>query len=223
VSKEGSRRTQAESSEDYFQRVARVYLKPIAREIRNLLLTRNVFWEVQGIIAKNERLHSQGLFNNWLATNYGISLAIGLRRQMDGDRTSVSLLRLLRLVVCKPELVLRERFVNSYRPEQQKYANETFDRLAGRGHQIDPSVSLADLNALEDAFRPIRRFINRSLAHSDMRAAKPQKFGELDRFLDLLKEIFAKYLLLFLAQGKNVLEPNIDPEWKSVFRTLWIS
>jgi hypothetical protein len=54
-----------------------------------------------------------------------------------------------------------------------------------------------------------------------VRPAEPQKLGELDKFLDLLKETFAKYLLLFLAQSFP--EPKIVSDWKSVFRTPWIS
>jgi len=115
------------SPEDYFRRVTHTYIRRITREIRNLQMTRRVFWEVQEIIANNPRLHSHGLLNNWLATNYGYALAIGLRRQMDGHTRAVSLLRLLRLVVCSPKLILRERFVSFYSSELQETANEIFD------------------------------------------------------------------------------------------------
>ena len=102
------------------------------------------------MIEKNPELHSQGLFNNWLATNYGVSLAVGIRRQVDGRSTSISLAYVLKLFACKPELVLRrERFVSLYPTlRMQKWADERFTELAGPGPYIDANVPFADLNAL---------------------------------------------------------------------------
>ena len=188
------------------------------------------------MIEKNSELHSQGLFNNWLATNYGVSLTVGMRRQMDGSSTSISLAYLLKLFACKPELVLRERFVSSYlTPRMQKWADGKFTELAGPGPHIDPNVPFADLNALEDAFRPIRRFVNKRLAHYDIRGrydirsgydihpiVKQPKLGELDNFLDKLTDTFAKYFLLCLAQDRHFFEPTIAEPWKSIFTKPWI-
>jgi hypothetical protein len=72
--------------------------------------------------------------------------------------------------------------------ELRKHANRRFDQLSGRGDQIDPNVPLADLNALEDAFLPIKQFVNRRLAHSDLRPTERRKFG--DRFLDFVRDTF---------------------------------
>ena len=216
-------RRRARSAEDYFREITRVYVRPIAEEIRNLLISRHVFWEVQAIIDKNRELHSEGLFNNWLATNYGVALAVGIRRQMDGSSTSISLAYVLKLFACKPELILRERFVSLYpTPRMQKFADRTFSELAGPGPHIDPNVPFSDLNVLENDFRPLRRFVNKRLAHYDIRGnydtrsvatrgvvRRRPKFGELDSFLDKVADTFAKYFLLCLAQDRHFFEPTI--------------
>jgi len=211
------------NSDQRFRKISN-WPRRIRGEICNLRLSSRVFWEVQDLMSTNPRIPKVSpLFNQWLATNYAHAFAVGLRRQMDRNKKSVSVAHLLTLLVCEPELVLRDRFVNLYPPDLQNVAHTTFNRHAGNGNIIDPNIPLADLNALDDAFRPLKHYINRRLAHSDIRSADEHKFGELDAFLDLLSRRFAKYLLLFLAQGESTLEATIVSDWKSVFTVPWIA
>ena len=88
------------------------WLRTIHGDVRSLLLSRDIFWEVQSLIGANAWLQRQpGLFNHWLATNYAVAASLGIRRQLDRDCRSISLVRLLtdvkQTVQARPDILSR--------------------------------------------------------------------------------------------------------------------
>ena len=101
------------------------WFRVIFVDVRSLLLSRRIFWEVQTIIRANPKLQEQpGLFNRWLAANYVVAATVGIRRQLDRDlhprHRSVSLVRSLTEIGAtlekRPDILSRSNFVKNYRP-----------------------------------------------------------------------------------------------------------
>jgi hypothetical protein len=201
-------------------------LKTIGRDLRSLNLSRRVFWEIQGIIEANPKVQTHGLFNRWMETNYAVAAAIGIRRQLDLDRRSISLATLLSAInetICeRPDILSRAGFIGNYRPELRPAAEAQFDRLVGEGvDRVDCGLVCRDLRRLREEPEPVKGFANKRAAHWDRRSQGKSKLGELDVALDLLVELVNKYALI-LHGGSGGVEVNLLPDWKQVFRVPWI-
>ena len=129
-------------------------MRAIRVDVRSLLLSRQIFWEIQKIVSANAKLQEQpGLFNRWLATNYVVAATVGIRRQLDRDPRSVSIVRLLTEVEAaleeRPDILSRANFAKNYRPELREAAERQYDKLVGAGEQrVDAAFVGLDLESL---------------------------------------------------------------------------
>lgn len=203
-------------------------LRTIGDDVRSLRLGSRVFWVIQEIIGANRRTQAHGLFNHWMATNYAVATAIGIRRQLDSDRRSVSLARLLSAVagtLCKrPALLSRAGFIRNYRRELRIVGDAEFDRLVGQSaSRVEPSFVCRDLQRLQIETESVRRSANKRAAHWDRRAVPKSKLGELDKSLDLLVELVDKYARLMNGTSSSVEVGPLPPDWKRIFKVSWIA
>ena len=90
------------------------WLSKIYDDIQGLLVNRHIFQEVQQIIRSNPRIHLASSFYDWLRNVYLTTAVIGVRRQLDRDKRSISLTRLFEEIIENPEILSRERYVAIY-------------------------------------------------------------------------------------------------------------
>jgi hypothetical protein len=202
------------------------WLRDIHADVRSLLMSRQIFWEIQKIVDANAKLQEQpGLFNQWLATNYVVAATVGIRRQLDRDSRSVSLVRLLTEVAVtieeRPDILSRANFVKNYRPET---AERDYDKLVGAEQQrVDVTFVHCDLDrfcAAADT-ETVREFVNKRAAHWDEAADPKVKLGEVDTALDILSGLVDKYTRLLTGSG-SPLEPKLPAGWKKILMMPWI-
>jgi len=201
------------------------WLEKIQADIRGLLVSQDIFLEVQKIIRANPRIHTPSLFYKWMAEVYGNNVAVGIRRQQDSDRESVTLRRLLEEIRDNPQVLSRDRYVALYKEgEAEEFGHRDFDKIAGQGRShIDPAMVINDLEQLEQKTRNVKQYVDRRIAHMDKRAPKGlPTFGEVDECLNLFKQLLEKYLLIFRA-ATYVILPVRDYDWKQIFREPWIA
>ena len=205
------------------------WLRVIHTDVRSLLLSRQVFWEIQKIVGANAKLQEQpGLFNQWLATNYVVAATVGIRRQLDRDSRSVSLVRLLTEVEVtieeRPNILSRANFVKNYRPELRETAERHYDKLVGAEQQrADVTFVRCDLARFcaAAATETVREFVNKRAAHWDEAADPKVKLGEVDTALDILSGLVDKYARLLTGSG-STLEPKLPRDWKKILTMPWI-
>ncbi len=203
------------------------WLKTILADVRGLLIQRYIFWEVQKIIEANPRIQRSSQFYSWMGSVYASSAVMGVRRQLDLDQRSISLVRLLTAIIKFPQVLSRDRFVDLYRrtdPQLEEIAHRNFDDLVSPGAaHIDPSKVHDDLTRFQSVAEDHERLATKRLAHLD--AIGPSRFptfAELYAVLDLLGELVAKkYNLLLTATEEDIL-PVLLPNWKEIFRVPWI-
>jgi hypothetical protein len=201
-------------------------LRIIIAEIRSLLLSSKVFWEVQKILEANPDALCHRLFNDWMATNYGNATTMGIRRQIDLDSRSVSVMRLLLQIrdelVHHPDILSREKFVRNYPPQLRWAGEKEFDRLVGVGEpRIEPAFVQRDLDNLSAVTEGVRRFANRRIAHRDAREIEKRKFGELDRCVEVLAATGDRYARILTGSGSGI-RPDLPEDWLSVFKKAWM-
>jgi hypothetical protein len=88
---------------------------------------------------------------------------------------------------------------------------------------IDPRIVQKGLEDLRAAAATVEKHTDRNIAHADREGAEAlATFGDIDRAIDVIGEIFKKYALLFTAASYVTLEPVIQGNWLAVFREPWI-
>lgn len=201
-------------------------LKIIRDEVRSLLLGAKVFWELQKILAANPRALSHRLLNDWVTTNHGVATAVGIRRQLDKDRRSISLKRLLIEIEAtlhrNPELLSRAHFLRHFRPELESRAHAQFSELvAANATRVESTYVRRDIERLNKITEKMERYVNKRIAHRDAQETEKRKLGELDECLVLLQEMVDRYTRLLTGYGSSV-SPELPPDWKSVLKVAWI-
>lgn len=202
------------------------WLSTILTDVRGLLINRHIFQEVQKIIRSNAKIQLESSFYEWMGNVYAASAVIGVRRQLDMDKRSISFARLFDEIIKNPQVISRERFTALYKGSvvPKSYAHRDFDRFSGPGgSHVNPELVKVDLSVLEQKAEGIRKFANKRIAHFDKSEFRQvPTYVELDECLDYLEELLKKYLLLFRAEGDLRIVPTWQYDWQQIFRLPWI-
>ena len=145
---------------------------------------------------------------------------------MDHDRRSLSILRFLEDILANVSVVTRDAYVAMYRPEHRDLAHRHFSTLVSGKHKaLPPSVVRRDLRLMERAERRIRTFVNKRLAHLELRTRRRRlpKYGELSQTVQLMESVLLKYRRLLCADSPTTLLPTWQYNWKQVFYVPWVT
>ncbi len=203
------------------------WVDAIHKDVQWLLILRHIFWNVQDIIQANPRIQKPSTFYQWMGITYSTAAAIGVRRQLDKDKRSISFVRLFKEIQKKPAILSRSRFVSLYTNPDTKgtFADHDFDRFAGPGGlHVNPDIIGSDFQKLETMTAIVERYATKTIAHFDEKGPDvPPTFKDLDGCLDLLQELVKKYLLLFRTQAYLDILPVWHYEWQEIFREPWLT
>ena len=209
------------------------WLDVIYKDVQDVLLDDHVFWEIQEIFKTNSRLSSTpSIFNQWMASGFIQSAALGVRRQADKDDNCVSLYRFLLELKKFPVLASREYVVGMYSASRlpghvgEHLANGDYDRLVGPSlSQPNPDQIQTEIDELLTKTDQIRHYVDRRAAHYDQRGVqKPiPTFNDLTECLILFERLIKKYKILLTGAGQSTLLPVFQYDWKAVFYFPWLS
>lgn len=202
-----------------------VWLEVIYDEVQGLLVNRQIYHDMEGIVRTNPKIQIESAFYEWMGILYASTQATGVRRQIDPRPDVISFVNLLGEIKDEPEVLDRERYRTlSGGGLSKEAADRDFDRYAGEGQpHIDPQRVDADLTEMRQKADKIRIFANRRIVHfdrSDFNALPV--FSELDECLDLIETLLKKYLKLFRANATLPIVPKWEYDWKKIFKTPWI-
>ena len=200
-------------------------MKVVHDDIQQLLLKRNIFWDVQEIIKNNNDLHKPSSFYSYLGDTYIAYISIGIRRQIKVNNQSISFARLLSDMIDTPSVLSRKYYTSLYQDSVVKdFADRDFDRFSGRGkNHISADMVCADLRELNQASSKVEDFADKRIAHYDKRKPKVlPKFNEVDACLDILDRLYVKYHLIFHAASMETLMPTYQYDWQKIFEIPWL-
>ena len=201
------------------------WLDIIKVEIQDLVVAKYTFHEIQKMIAENPDIQKSNSFYRYFTSTYVSHTVIGLRRQIKTDPQSISLALLLQEVANTPEVLSRKYYKSLYEGSTvEDLADKDFDKFSGTGRKhIDPEIVRADLQRFRDATRRCEDFADKRIAHRDKRDPKIlPTYNEVDACIDLLDELYVKYLLCFKANAMDTLLPTWQYDWKEIFSIPWI-
>jgi hypothetical protein len=207
------------------------WLSVIRGDIQQLLVNREIFWDLQELVKNNPNLNKPSAFYQYLGDTYVSYIVIGIRRQAEESKpwqknSSVSFLRLLGEIAGAPSLVSRSYFRELYKGTAvEALAEQAFDRFCGPGQiHIRAEMVRQDSERLKLAASTIKKFADKCVAHRDARPPSLiPKFAELDECLDSLDELYCKYHQMLHGEVYDSLLPEYLYDWKEVFEVPWIA
>ncbi|MGZ4408513.1 MAG: hypothetical protein ACXVHB_28915, partial [Solirubrobacteraceae bacterium] len=94
---------------------------------------------------------------------------------------------------------------------------------AGNGSDvIDPARTRADLDRLGEIAKPVVRFVNKAVAHTDEdELGSAPTYKDLNAVIDEVGDLLKKYSSLLTATIVGALTPVHQQEWRAAFRVAW--
>ncbi len=149
----------------------------------------------------------------WLLRSYGTHVAIAVRRLVDSDDSTYSLMALLKKIEQNPQVITREEFVEGYTGEIRSAAHADFDRLAGPNEPCLPrSVVQKDKEALQALSDKIRPLVDKIIAHHEREPGSVPgiTWSDLHDAVETLERMCIKYLLVLKREEPANLMPSIN-------------
>ena len=143
------------------------WVDAIWHDIANISNTLRWLSEVRGMarsVAEQDP-SVPGNFFHWLGLVAARDVAVGIRRQIDSDSRSISLMRLLEEIRDNCGLLTREAYVASYPEEMRSWGAENFNQY-GVAH-LDPQRVIDNIDILRNGTEAIRKYVNKRIAHYD--------------------------------------------------------
>lgn len=197
----------------------------IYQDVISMYAARAIWWGFTSIHGRApDEARKNATFQQWIASNYFTSQAIGIRRQADLRTEVISLAALIKRVADAPEVLSRARFSDSRRGDED--ADRDFDTLTsavGLDH-IDPATPLDDLKRLRDRTESVRTWATKEVAHYDPKKGTFEvglTYRDLHAAIDLIGELFQKYYSLIRVQHV-ALDLLVMSAWQVIFRVAWI-
>lgn len=201
------------------------WLKVIHDDIQSLLVTRNIFWEVQKIIKNNKDIQKPSAFYQYLGDTYVAYATIAIRRQVKSDKQSISFARLLAEISDDPVILSRSYYKKLYVGSVvEMFADRHFDEFVGDNKDhISPLMVRNDLERLKLKAKKIEDFADKRIAHHDKKQPRSlPTFSEVDDCINLLDQLYVKYHLVFHASSMTTLMPVYQYDWEKIFRVPWL-
>lgn len=193
-------------------------------DIKTIAHHRDLYRQVTAMVEANPALHVPSAFYDWMQLAYVTSQASAIRRLVDWDRRSVSLIRLIEEIADHPEVISRRRFVGLYRGHlPTRFGHRGFERVARSGtDMVAPRLIRRHRRDLLIAHRRLRIFVNKYVAHRDKRPMRRlPTYADLDRCVDVVERLGKEFSFILKAEGTSVV-PVMPYDWKKPFRVAWI-
>jgi hypothetical protein len=189
-----------------------------------------MIWRRVGeIVNANEQVADlPSAFWDFHQMNYAATQAIAIRRQADRDPRTCSLALLIKQMAENAEALTRESYVGLFDQDNDlmvQRGHAGFDQIADdTGDHLDPEVAYADYEALQDAAKHVRAYVDQHLAHDDAEPTVGEMltFGDLHAVIDAIGTTCRKYAVALTAGWWATWEPVIQDDWEAIFRVPWL-
>lgn len=203
--------------------VWRERLEELSHLVTDLVQRRAVWWTLQAVFHNNPTLPPSGLFD-FIAINYMESESIGVRRLLDNDGRTSSLMVLLLDLQRSVELLTRDRFVVASGWRDQVFASSRFDRFVGEpGHVHVPASRVqSDIDMLRNASAVVKKYSDKRIAHWDKTPPNTlPTFSDLHNAVAAIATVFHGWYGFITGSDLSLL-PTPVYDWFAPLRVPWI-
>lgn len=148
------------------------------------------------------------LYDGYIAHN-----CLAVRKMIDKDKQSYSLRRVLEKLKGQVSAVTREAFRRHYADGgiPADLADRDYGVITNKQPQLTEAIIEADIGALEKIAEPVKRVVDKAIAHTEKNYANDTTHGQIDQAIDVLKATYNRYALLlgsYLARDDEIAELN---------------
>jgi hypothetical protein len=167
----------------------------------------------------------------YFSDTYAVTQSIAIRRQIDDGENSISLGRLLHEIANHPEEITRQRWLDLWSGDGDPYWRNRAERqwqenFAGDDPDLlNPALPADAFDKLREGGAKMKRYVDRNIAHVDRRKLPPGQmptYDDIDTAIDLIGSTFSSYFSLLTAASFLSLTPEIQTDWRAVFRVPWM-
>lgn len=210
------------SQDDTLYQKWQTWLDVLDEQILNLHGQRKIYTDVLEMVQTNPPIQEGNVFFSWVAVWYCSSMSVGVRKQSDNDKDSISYRRLLEGIKSNPRVISRTRFKNSFVDGNYSEwdANLCFDQIVGPGLEyLDLNIVQNEIDELAAKTSKLTTYVNKRVAHHDKNefTAVP-KFTDLNDAIDHLGNLHRRYHGIFRCLSLDHLTPTFMYDWTKVFR-----
>lgn len=220
-----------EDQNEFIKKLVDIF-NPIESEVIRMMGNRSIFQELIDISKENKKIDINNSFWDFIKESYVALMVSAVCRQVDTDTRSSSLINFLNTIVdpSTAKKVTKAWYSQQYHKEDdilpgfmEGLGNSHFEENFGDKDFLDPEVVQKDLAKLIESTKEIKRYRNKRIAHRDSNndLVFDVNFNDLDKSLEVVREITSKYYLL-LKQGGNDLIPTDQTDWQEILTIPWI-
>jgi hypothetical protein len=191
----------------------RRWIRRISDSASFLLLDDYIFRKSMEAAKKGRVIKPNNEVYKWAMRVYATHAAIGIRRLLDKNDKTYSLLLLLSKMETNPQVITRRSFIFRYSPSERDMGTGDFDDIAGQGAKSLPRhIVCADLDKLEVISTKIRPIVNKVIAH---RERKPKRltrptWDELHDAIEQIAKMCSRYEHILNQTGGSSMLPSIN-------------
>lgn len=209
----------------------------LIQAVFDLISFDDTFARVWAILAATPQAESEYVFPEWMRLAYASEVASGIRRLVDRNPRTHSVVVLLRAVATRPQVLSRSRYVAlcadgetdpRLAQDVRDHASREFDELCGNGRNHDhvpAAVFEAHLERIQRVTQPIVDYANRLIAHADRRGPADSVPSIADIRIALQELFKTVRFLKHCVEASNWTSPKPFAEsttWIRLFRRPWI-
>jgi hypothetical protein len=149
----------------------------------------------------------------WAMRVYSTHAAIGIRRLLDKDIKTYSLLLLLSKIEKNPQVITRRSYVLQYPSHLRDIGIKDFDNIAGPNSiSLPRHIVQADLVKLVTISNEIRPIVDKVMAHRERNPKRIPKlrWGELHNAIEQIAKMCARYQLILNQEGSASMLQSIN-------------
>lgn len=196
----------------------------IRSDVLTMHLQRAAWRDVSEIIQDHGEL-PDSYWWEFMVDTYAVTQAVAVRRQADLHKGVVSLAQLIDEIRQDPTKITREFWIGLWDTDDTWFAEHQWSEQFGGsdGLHLDQAVPVADAAALKTAASKVKGYVDQHLAHADaVPASVTLEVRDIHAAIDVIGELFRKYVGLLTATSYVDLVPAIQHDWKAAFREPWM-
>lgn len=193
---------------DLHQTVARRkwrrWMAQVVARVAQLCVDDQIFQRSMERIHRSGRITHRSHVYQWLMRTNATHLAMGVRRLLDRQPKTYSLLHVVRSIHAMPQVITRRSFVGRYSRATKELGEADFDNLAGDGvDHLPQSVVASDLRSLEDLASDVRPVVDKVIAHSERIRGRVAgvTWNTLHEAVRVLDQMAVRYDLILRQNG----------------------
>jgi hypothetical protein len=149
----------------------------------------------------------------WVIRTYISHSTVGIRRLLDMDKRTYSLLLLLNEIENKSNIITRDFFIKSYPRRLRELAIIDFNNIAGSSENYLPQkIVRKDLIKLWSISNIIKPIVNKVIAHRERKSKSLLKisFKNIHKSITTISDMCIRYNLILNQEGTDSLLPVIN-------------